>query len=161
MHTLIAEPLTKAGFASFGEVIEADCDKPVPINAGSSVRFMDLAKVEVKGDVPVVGIVRAQPFALPLDLVAMERHPFGSQMFFPVNGARMLVVAAADPNDFASYRGFVTNGAQGVSYNANVWHHPLAVLDQTTDLIVVDRTNPDANLEKVDMPFELRLDLAD
>ena len=37
------EPLTKAGFAPFGEVIEMDGAQHYPINQGFAERFNDLA----------------------------------------------------------------------------------------------------------------------
>ena len=47
MPTLRPEPLTAAAFAPFGDVIELAGAKQFPINAGTTIRFHDLAKVDV------------------------------------------------------------------------------------------------------------------
>ncbi len=43
MNTLAIEPLTRAAFAPFGDVIETAGAKQIPINLGTTVRFHDLA----------------------------------------------------------------------------------------------------------------------
>ena len=44
---LAIEPLTRDAFAPFGDVIEADDDHlSFPINAGTSQRFHDLARLD-------------------------------------------------------------------------------------------------------------------
>ena len=44
---LPVEPLTRAAFAPFGDVIEADGAQCFEINNGSTTRFHDLARVDV------------------------------------------------------------------------------------------------------------------
>lgn len=47
------------------------------MNAGRARRFHDLAEVVVSGDESrvVIGHVEAEPYALPLALSLVERHP--------------------------------------------------------------------------------------
>lgn len=44
MNTLTLEPLTRAAFEPFGDVIELDGAQHFPINGGTTERFHDLAR---------------------------------------------------------------------------------------------------------------------
>jgi ureidoglycolate lyase len=136
-----AEPLTREAFSPFGQVIEADPDKAFEINAGFTTRFHALADVDA--DRPVISIFRGR--VRPLELVLFERHPLASQAFMPLEGRDWLVAVAETPT---APRLFHCRGDQGVQYNRNVWHHPLLVLDGPQDFLVVDRSEPDGNLEE-------------
>nr|WP_210347988.1 ureidoglycolate lyase [Brucella pituitosa] len=149
------EPLTKAAFAPFGDVIEVDGAERRLINNGTTERFHDLARVEATGtDARVlINIFRGQSFAAPVDIVMMERHPFGSQAFVPLNGRPFLVVVAEDVEGKpARPKAFLARGDQGVNYWRNVWHHPLVSLEQTSDFLIVDRTGNEDNLEEYFLP---------
>ena len=151
MLTLPIIPLTKAGFAAFGDVVETADVRPRLINEGFANRFDDLAGIDVAaggGEVNVslfVGSVRPSPIAIKM----MERHPLGSQLFMPLNDAPWLVVVCADPASPSSYRAFAAAGWQGVNYARNCWHHPLLVTVEASPFFVVDRKGPGDNLEEV------------
>lgn len=154
-EVLEVEPLTKAAFAPFGDVIEVDGAERRLINNGTTERFHDLARVEATGtDARVlINIFRGQSFAAPVDIVMMERHPFGSQAFVPLNGRPFLVVVAEDVEGKpARPKAFLARGDQGVNYWRNVWHHPLVSLEQTSDFLIVDRTGNEDNLEEYFLP---------
>lgn len=142
---LRAERLTAEAFAPFGKVIEADPATAVEINAGFTTRFHALAAVETDAQA-ILSVFRGRP--RPLEIAMLERHPLGSQAFVPLNGRDWLVVVAEAP-DPAALRVFRAAGEQGVQYGANVWHHPLLVLEATQDFLVVDRAGPGDNLEEV------------
>ena len=150
------EPLTKAGFAPFGDVIEMEGAQHYPINQGFAHRFNDLARVDV-GDVNI-SIVVANPWPKPIAITLMERHPLGSQIFYPLQDRPWLVLVCGDPKDRASFRAFSATGRQGINYARNAWHHPLLVLEAESRFLVVDRKGPGANLEEVPID-EIRLDL--
>lgn len=150
------EVLTKAGFAPFGEVIEMEGAQHYPINQGFAERFNDLASVDVEA--VNISIVVANPRPRPIAIKLMERHPLGSQIFYPLQDRPWLVVVCGDPRDRASFRAFSATGRQGINYARNVWHHPLLVLDAGSRFLVVDRRGPGANLEEV-LIDEIRLDL--
>ena len=150
------EPLTKAGFAPFGDVIEMDGAQHYPINQGFAERFNDLARVDA-GDVSI-SIVVANPRPRPISIRLMERHPLGSQIFYPLQDGPWLVVVCGDPKDRSSFRAFSATGHQGINYARNIWHHPLLVLEAHSRFLVVDRKGPGANLEEVPID-EIRLDL--
>ena len=149
-------PLTRRGFAPFGEVIETDSAERRVINQGSTERFHDLARVDVaaRGGYPLINVFRAQPLPLPLTIRLLEQHPLGSQAFIPLHGAPFLVVVApagAAPRA-EELRAFVTDGRQGVNYARGVWHHPVIAMTRETDFLVVDRGGPGDNL--VEVPFD-------
>jgi ureidoglycolate lyase len=150
------EALTKAGFAPFGDVIEMEGAQHFPINQGFAERFNDLARIDV-GDVNI-SIVVANPRPRTIVITLMERHPLGSQIFYPLQDRPWLVLVCGDPKDSKSFRAFSATGRQGINYARNTWHHPLLVLDAGSRFLVVDRKGPGANLEEVAID-EIRLDL--
>jgi len=142
-HKLNLEKLTKKNFSPFGDVIQRDETKRILINQKTTERFHDLAEVDVKtkNGFPVINIFRGQPRPLPIDIRMMERHPLGSQAFIPLQNNPYLVVVApisekVTPEDL---RAFIANGNQGVNYKRNLWHHPLLVLEDNHEFLVVDR----------------------
>lgn len=161
MVTLAIEPLTKQAFARFGDVIETDAKTPVSINQGFAARFNGLANIDVAAEGGQINIswfvasVRPAPIAIRL----MERHPLGSQMFMPLNGADWLVVVCTDPGISSSYRAFAAKGRQGVNYARNCWHHPLLVLEDASAFLVVDRKGDGANLEEYWLTEKMQLGL--
>ena len=61
-------------------------------------RYHDLARVELGGvhARPLISIFRGQPYALPLTLKLVERHPLGSQAFIPLSPRPWLSIVAPD-----------------------------------------------------------------
>jgi ureidoglycolate lyase len=150
MHQVIPSPLAKAAFAPFGDVVESDGAEPVEINQGFATRFNRLAGIDVTaGGAPVnISLFDARPRPQPIEIKVMERHPLGSQLFFPLQDKPWLVLVCADPRDLESYRAFVASGRQGVNYARNVWHHPLLVLGEAERFLIIDRPGS-GNLEEV------------
>jgi len=148
---LLPQPLTHEAFAPFGDVIEAAGSTSFAINDGMVERFHDLAHIETDGaGRPLLSIFRGQPYALPLPVRHVERHPLGSQAFFPLVEARYAVIVAApgDSVTAAGLRAFIANGRQGVNYRPGVWHHVLLVLDRPADFLVIDRGGPGNNCDE-------------
>ena len=161
MHVLRSEPLTKAAFAGFGDVVESDGTAPVTINQGFAQRFNDLATIDVsaQGGETNVSLFVGQPRPHPIAILLMERHPLGSQLFFPLQDRPWLILVCHDPHDIASYCAFTATGRQGVNYARNVWHHPLLVFDASSRFLIVDRKGPGNNLEEVWLPEGFGLNL--
>ncbi len=148
-------PLSKAAFAGFGDVIETRGVKQLLINAGTTTRFHDLAAIDVtdQDGRPIISIFRGQPFAFPVEITMMERHPLGSQVFFPLANRPFLVVVAPDEDGRpGTPLAFLAAGDQGVNYAKNTWHHPLLALDAVSDFLVVDRGGASDNLEAFNYP---------
>ncbi|WP_315719396.1 MULTISPECIES: ureidoglycolate lyase [unclassified Bradyrhizobium] len=160
MQTLTPQPLTKAAFAAFGDVVETDGAALIEINQGFARRCNGLAAIDVtSGAVPVnISLFEAKPRPRPIEIKLMERHPLGTQLFMPLQDRPWLVLVCADPHDATSYRAFTATGRQGVNYARNVWHHPLLVFDDASRFMVVDRMSPD-NLEELwlDQPLLLSI----
>jgi ureidoglycolate lyase len=150
-QTLIVEPLTKAAFVPFGEVVEADPASVRMINGGTTERHHALAHPTATGEGAglIINIFRGAPRALPYLVDMVERHPLGSQSFHPLDGRPWLVVVAEDEGGRPGRpRLFSAGGRQGINYHPNVWHHPLMALGETSDFLVVDRSGPGNNLEE-------------
>ena len=151
MKALAIEPLERAAFAPFGDVIELEGARQIPINLGTTMRFHDLARVDVAdaGGRPLVNLFRGQPRTLPFEVAMLERHPLGSQAFIPLTDKPYLVVVApAGQLEPRAVRAFVSHGWQGVNYAKGVWHHPLIALDAVSDFIVVDRGGDGHNCDE-------------
>ncbi len=162
MITLKPEPLTKAVFAPFGDVIEMEGARHYPINQGFAERFNDLGHVDVgmEGGAVNISFFTANPRPMPIAITLMERHPIGSQMFFPLQDRDWLVLVAGDIDDDASFRAFRAGGRQGINYARNVWHFPLLVFDAGSRFLVVDRQGPGNNLEEVWFPESRKIVLS-
>ncbi|WIY51914.1 ureidoglycolate lyase [Devosia sp. YIM 151766] len=145
------EPLTAEAFAPFGQVIQLAGAHHYPINNGMTERYHDLAKVELGGTHPrpLISIFRGQPYALPLDLKLVERHPLGSQAFYPLSASPWLAIAAEDEaGKPARLRAFRPAPGQGVNIAMNIWHGVLTPLERQSDFLVVDRGGEGNNLEE-------------
>jgi ureidoglycolate lyase len=156
---LKVEPLTRAAFAPFGDVIDCGGDSHYTINEGYAERYHDLAKVEVgaEGGRPLISIFRARPREMPLRVRMMERHPLSSQAFIPLlPRAFLVIVARPGPAPAAAdLRCFRTLGQQGVNYAPGTWHHPLIVLETEQDFLIVDRGGPGDNCDEVQLTEDI------
>lgn len=145
------EPLTREAFAPFGQVIQRDGAHHYPINAGKTERYHDLARIELGGAQPrpLISLFHGQPYSLPLALKLVERHPLGSQAFFPLSDSPWLVIVAEDEGGSPTrLRAFRPSPGQGVNIAMNTWHGVLTPLDRASDYLVVDRGGEGNNLEE-------------
>lgn len=146
MTTLTVYPLTKEAFSSFGEVIETDSSPSFYINNRSGQRFHALGNVEVSDDeTPKISIIRAEGVNQSISINLLEKHPKGSQAFFPLRGEQFIVVVAEGKEeiDESTIQAFITNGNQGVNYFKDVWHYLLFAKNKSTDFLTVDRAGDD------------------
>ena len=150
-NVISLEPLTREAFSPFGDVIETEGAEHFKINNGTTTRFHDLAKVELAGTDTraLINIFRGDRFELPLEISMLERHPFGSQAFIPLQKLPFVVIVAEDDYGIpATPKAFLAAPGQGVNYARNVWHHPLVSLEAQSDFLVVDREGAEPNLEE-------------
>lgn len=163
MKILTARPLTREAFAPYGQVIDADgWDNRYMINNGKCERCHDIATVEATGtDARVIlSIFKGTPYDLPLKLTMVERHPYGSQAFMPLQPRPFLVIVAHDtPVGPAEPEVFLAGPGQGVNYPRGLWHGVLTPLGKPQDFLVVDRAGVEKNLEEhfFAEPFEVHL----
>ncbi len=155
MAVIALEPLSREAFAPFGQVIEWAGAHHYSINGGMTERYHDLARIELGGPDPrpLLSLFRGRPYALPLALKMVERHPLGSQAFYPLSLRPFLVVVAHDHHGTPQTpRAFLTAPGQGVNIAMNTWHGVLTPLEAESDFVVVDRGGPGNNLEEFFFP---------
>ena len=157
MKTLVATPLTKEAFAPFGEVIEKAGSESFLINDGNCRRHHALAQADVssKGDEVVISIFEGTPYALPHKVELVERHPLGSQAFYPLGSKDWLVIVCSDDEEMpVEPKAFLASAEQGINLKRGVWHGVLTPLYEPSDFLVVDRRGQGENLDE----FHLRED---
>ena len=155
MIEIVVEPLSREAYAPFGQVIEIEGAHHYPINGGMTERYHDLAKVELGGvhPRPLVSIARGQPYELPLTLAMVERHPLGSQAFYPLSQRPFLSIVAPDEAGVPGRpRAFRCAPGQGINMAMNTWHAVLTPLYDVSDFIIVDRGGEGNNLEEYYFP---------
>lgn len=151
MISLIAEPLTANAFAAYGDVIEMAGHEPMPMNYGMAERYHALATVltDQEGHA-AISLVKSRRYELPHQIKLVERHPFGSQAFIPLDSNPFIVIVApageqVNPGDV---RAFVTNGEQGINYRPGIWHGLLFTPADESRFVCVDRQGPGNNCEE-------------
>jgi len=157
-RVITIEPLTKAAFAAFGDVMEAVGDPDKIINQGLCGRYHDLAELDFTDGRAGISLFKAEPRQLPLSLDMMERHPDGSQAFVPMSMDGFLVIVAPDEGGKPGRpRAFQTTPGQGVNFHKGTWHGVLTPLTAPGLFAVVDRIGEGANLEEhwFDTPFRV------
>lgn len=149
------EPLTVGAFAPFGVVLDKDLAEKRMINEGTTERFHALATADTGagGGHTILSLFRGQPRSFPYRVSMMERHPLGSQAFFPVtNRAWIAVVAEDDDGRPGAPRAFRVPGDIGLQYARGVWHHPLIAVGEPSLFLVMDREGEGDNLEEIGYP---------
>jgi ureidoglycolate lyase len=151
--------LTRADFAPYGDVIDFDGETHFPINQGYAERFHDLAQVDLADGDAIISLFRGKPRPRPIVISMMERHPLGSQAFYPLQDRDWLLVVPQSPLDATTLRAFRATGRQGVNYMRNAWHFPLLVLEPFSNFIVIDRKGPGNNLEEMPISEKVVLEI--
>ncbi len=151
MRSVSIQPLTGDAFAPYGDVIEKAGSQQLTINRGKCVRHHALTVADVIGaDANVViNIFSGQPYDLPHTLDMVERHPLGSQAFYPLGDKDWLVIVCEE-EDGRPVRpeAFLASSDQGINLKRNQWHGVLTPLHEPADFLVVDRAGDGDNLEE-------------
>jgi ureidoglycolate lyase len=133
-YTVRLEPLTPERFAPFGDVAARPTDM--------RRRYLPTA-VDCAEEATAISLWISSAAAtgtLPLQVTALERHPFSAQTFVPLDAGRYLaIVCEAAPGgqpDLRTLRAFLADGRQSVTYARNVWHHSMTVLDNGMEFAV-------------------------
>ena len=143
------QPLTRECFAPFGDVIQIEGSEQFEINSGYTTRVHDLIDIQLGGEDarPQFSFFLGRP--RPLEVSMLEKHPLGSQAFYPVEDKRWLIVVATEPKA-ESVRAFLAGGRQGVNYHRDVWHHPLLVLEPQ-QFVIIDRGGDGHNCDETEL----------
>ena len=162
-RTIKLKPLTAEAFKPYGTVVELDEMDPLPINEGFTIKFGDLLPLdcEHEGGEVALHFYKSSGRSLPLELQGMERHPLGSQAFWPLHSGPFAVVVAppADELDESAIVGFITSGRQAIQYHRGTWHHYQICLGEDSDFIVLDRKGPGNNCDEVELSQSITISL--
>ena len=147
--SLDLKPLTRAGFAAFGDVIESDARDSFLINHDMAERFHELASVDLRGEDAraIISLVNSRKYEMPRKVDHVEYHPLGSQAFVPLCDSPFIVVVApaGEVPDGSRLAAFVTNGQQGVNYLCGTWHHVLLTPYSAMTFLCIDRAGKGNN----------------
>ncbi len=158
MPQIIAQPLTHAAFAAFGDVLEVQGAPDKLINAGQCGRYHDRARLDFgPGGQAGISLFDAEPRALPYLLDMVERHPEGSQAFLPMHLNPWLVIVAESGEIPGAVHAFFAAPGQGVNFHRGTWHGVLTPLARPGLFAVVDRIGDTANLQeyRFETPLEI------
>ena len=144
------EPITRAAFAPFGDVIDTNGAPDKMINQGLCGRYHDRARIDIDlAGRSGLSVFLAEPRSLPYQLDMVERHPLGSQAFIPMTEHPFLVIVAEDTGGTPGRpKAFLTETGQGINFHRNTWHGVLTPLAAPGRFAVVDFIGDAPNLEE-------------
>jgi ureidoglycolate lyase len=146
MNNISIEQLDINIFSKFGDIIQKKNALELrSINQGTTTRYHNISKLslESKNGNSSISIFSGSPRDLPIEIKIMEKHPIASQSFLPIQDYDWLIVVCEEKNelpDLSTLRCFQVDGDTGITYNKNIWHHPLLV-KKKQDFWVIDRIN--------------------
>jgi len=150
MNKISIEQLDINIFSKFGDIIQKKNALELrSINQGTTTRHHNISKLslESKNGNSAISIFSGSPRDLPIEIKIMEKHPIASQSFLPIQDYDWLIVVCEEKNelpDLNTLRCFHVDGDTGITYNQNVWHHPLLV-KKKQDFWIIDRINDQEN----------------
>ena len=146
MNNIPIEKLDSNVFSRFGNIIEKkNASELRSINQGTTTRYHNISELDLesKNGNSAISIFSGLPRDLPIEIKIMEKHPIASQSFLPIQDYDWLIIVSEEKNelpDLNTLRCFHVNGDTGITYNKNIWHHPLLV-KKKQDFWVIDRIN--------------------
>ncbi len=168
--SLLATPISQEAFLPFGDVISPEAATEIlSINEGRTIRFDNLAQLDLTPSsrttdrqktltidgsktielTPCVSIFRSQAVTLPFNVCGLERHPYSSQLFYPLSDKPYLVIVAPKgPFDRDRLEAFIVQG-KGVNFHPGTWHHFNLALETESDFLVIDAKSNDPNCDEI------------
>ena len=146
MNNIPIEKLDSNVFSRFGNIIDKkNASELRSINQGTTTRYHNISELDLesKNGNSGISIFSGIPRDLPIEIKIMEKHPIASQSFLPIQDYDWLIIVSEEKNelpDLNTLRCFHVNGDTGITYNKNIWHHPLLV-KKKQDFWVIDRIN--------------------
>lgn len=125
MTALRIQAFDAALFAPFGHAVTTPGEGARLDDAAPLVNARAHAKVNLAA-------VRAPAAMLPLSIDKLERHPFSSQAFFPLDASEYLVVVAPGGDEgpyLAKALAFRVPGTTAIVYAPRAWHAGMRVLN--------------------------------
>ena len=88
--------ISSKNFKKFGEIISIKKSKFKNINNNYAKNYYDLTKIDISKNYgkPQLNIYNVKPRVFPMRIDMMERHPLGSQTFFPLMNCIFFAVVA-------------------------------------------------------------------
>ena len=144
-----ASEIDAAAFAPFGDVIRVS---PTGTRTDWSGPFEN-KRSNARINCYTTGV---DATALPVTLKVMERHVHSFKTFIPLETDRYLVCVAphgaGDLPDMSGLRAFIVPEGTGITYRANVWHHPMTALGRRAQFAVwMWRSGGDDDEEFIDL----------
>ena len=120
------------------------------INRSLCGHFHDRTRLDF-GDQGRAGIsfFKGETCSFPITIELVERHPDGSQAFYPMSENLLLVVIASD-NDSApgTPKAFLTEPGQVINFHRGIWYGSLSPLFKPGLFAVIDRIGNTPILEE-------------
>ncbi len=144
INNLQIEKINKENFLPFGDIINKSfSSSKLSINQGTTIRHHKISELKLsdQNGIPAISIFSGSPREFPIQIKIMEKHPIASQSFLPIQNHDWLIVVSMEKNelpDLDTLRCFKVDGSVGITYKANVWHHPLLV-KKKQDFWIIDR----------------------
>jgi|TARA_B100001146_G_C16079992_1_gene390193 ureidoglycolate lyase len=88
---------------------------------------------------------------LPITIEQIERHPFSSQTFVPMEVSRWVVVVSVSP-ELSDLRGFMIGPGVGVTIGRGIWHYQLTALDADAKFVVLMWKDHSTDEEIISIP---------
>ncbi|WP_405107504.1 ureidoglycolate lyase [Phaeobacter sp. BS52] len=158
MKTVEIQPISAEGFGPFGDLVDCSGAPDKIINQGLCGRYHDRAQLDFSTGHAGLSLFNAEPRALPMPLLMVERHPEGSQAFIPMSETGFLVIVAPDTGGAPGEPlAFETRPGQVINFHRGTWHGVLTPLTAPGLFAVVDRIGDGANLEEYwfDSPYQV------
>jgi ureidoglycolate lyase len=152
------QPLDKAAFAPFGQVLAYEAGDPARYNFAANL-FSDRSAAR-----PNLRVQRTEPASLPYTASMIERHRRSSQMFAPISGGSYLVVVFPSSSEGQPLvdKGcaFVARGDQAINYNCGTWHHGFLSLESPGTFLMLrweDGTSGDEEFRTLPSPIRIEM----
>lgn len=148
-----AKPISAEAFAAYGDLLE----RPM---SGTRQNFAAVVENRRSNARANLALVRCEPLAAGTLITALERHPFSTQFFAPLDAEAYLVVVANDtgqerPN-LATIAAFRVGPHQAISYHLGTWHAGMATLGGPgTFAMMIHEDGSAGDCEVVDLPHKL------
>ena len=133
--TVTPRPMDPAAFAPYGTVTAIR-----NVAGGRQDFFTPMQNPRATANLNV-GLTRAEPKALPLNVPALEKHEHSAQVFLPIIVGRYLAtVFPALPDgqpDLANALSFVCDERVAIAYTPQVWHCPFVCIDSPAEMLML------------------------
>ena len=150
MRVLHAERISSHAFAPFGVLLDPAIDLPRLNFAAPTTNDRASARANLT-------IVRPPVVESGVVMDVVERHPFSTQAFMPLDVAAYVIVVAPDDAagqaDLDRAQAFTVPGTMGIVYGVGIWHVGMSVLDRPGGMaMLVHEDGTDGDCEYVTVP---------